>query len=30
MADNKFDWIPFYKELADKLLEYKDNRADLA
>ena len=29
MADNKFDWIPFYKELADKLLEYKDNRADL-
>ena len=21
-----FDWVPFYKELADKLLPYKDNR----
>ena len=24
-----FDWIPIYKELADKLLQYKDRRTDL-
>lgn len=24
-----FDWIPFYEELADKLLEYKNNRKQL-
>ena len=29
MADNMFDWIPFYKELADKLLAYKNNRPKL-
>lgn len=29
MADNIFDWIPFYKELADKLLDYKNNRPQL-
>ncbi len=27
--ENKFDWIPFYEELADKLLEYKDKRNEL-
>ncbi len=26
---NRFTWIPFYTELAEKLLEYKNNRADL-
>lgn len=25
----KFTWIPFYKELSEKLLEYKDNRTEL-
>ena len=25
----KFDWVDFYKELAGKLLPYKDNRAEL-
>ena len=30
MADNKsFSWIPFYQELAEKLLKYKDKREDL-
>lgn len=30
MAENKsFSWIPFYQELADKLLEYKDKRENL-
>ena len=30
MADNNlFSWIPFYQELAEKLLEYKDKRGDL-
>lgn len=29
MADSNFDWIPFYKEFADKLLGYKDNRQPL-
>ena len=28
-ASNKFTWIPFYQELAEKLLEYKNNRAFL-
>lgn len=28
-ADNQFDWVTFYKELAEKLLQYKDNRAEL-
>lgn len=27
--DTKFQWIPFYEELADKLLEYKDKRQEL-
>ena len=26
---SRFTWIPFYTELAKKLLEYKNNRADL-
>lgn len=26
---NEFDWVPFYEELADKLLEYKNKRSDL-
>ena len=26
---NPFDWVDFYKEFAQKLLEYKDNRAAL-
>ena len=25
-----FDWIPFYEELATKLLAYKDKRKKLA
>jgi hypothetical protein len=30
MAENKsFSWIPFYQELAEKLLEYKDKRENL-
>lgn len=29
MSENNFDWIPFYKELAEKLLIYKDNRQAL-
>ena len=29
MAEAKFTWIPFYKELAKKVLEYKDKRKDL-
>ena len=24
-----FTWTPFYQELADKILEYKDNRGEL-
>ena len=28
MSD-QFDWVPFYKELAWKLLKYKDNRQEL-
>lgn len=27
--EKKFTWIPFYTELAEKLLEYKDNRSEL-
>lgn len=27
--EKKFTWIPFYTELAKKLLEYKSNRSDL-
>ena len=27
--EKKFTWIPFYTELAKKLLEFKDNRGDL-
>ena len=26
---NQFDWVDFYKELAEKLLNYKDNRNEL-
>ncbi|MCR5183374.1 MAG: AAA family ATPase [Opitutales bacterium] len=29
MENNKFTWIPFYKELAQKILSYKDRRKDL-
>jgi 5-methylcytosine-specific restriction protein B len=29
MSDATFDWVPFYKEFADKLLAYKDNREKL-
>ena len=28
-ADNQFDWVEFYKELASKLLQYKAGRGDL-
>lgn len=28
-ANNQFDWVPFYKELAEKVLKYKNNRAEL-
>ena len=28
-AANQFDWVDFYKELAEKLLKYKDNRKEL-
>lgn len=24
-----YDWVPFYEEFAEKLLDYKDNRQDL-
>lgn len=26
---NQFDWVEFYKEFAEKLLAYKDNRQEL-
>ncbi|MDI9518700.1 MAG: AAA family ATPase [Bacillota bacterium] len=26
---NQFEWVDFYKELAEKLLDYKDNRKEL-
>ena len=25
-TDTQFDWVPFYKELGDKLLPYQQNR----
>lgn len=28
-SNNSFSWIPFYQELAEKLIEYKDNRKPL-
>ena len=28
-AVNQFDWVEFYKEFAEKLLAYKDNRQEL-
>ena len=27
--NNQFTWVEFYKELADKLLEFKDRRKEL-
>lgn len=27
--DNQFDWVDFYKELSEKLLDYKNNRPEL-
>ena len=27
--DNQFQWVDFYKEFANKLLTYKNNRTDL-
>lgn len=29
MAEKQFTWIPFFKEFADKLLEYKEKREEL-
>lgn len=29
LAGKNYTWVNFYEELADKLLEYKDNRAEL-
>lgn len=29
MSNGNYEWIPFYEELADKLLEYKNNRKEL-
>lgn len=29
MKKTKFSWIPFYQELADRILEFKDNRTAL-
>lgn len=29
MNNDHFSWIPFYKEVAEKLLTYKTDRADL-
>ena len=29
-VENRFSWIPFYTELAEKLLTYKDQRKELA
>lgn len=28
-SDNQFDWVEFYKELASKLLQYKNRRNEL-
>lgn len=27
--DNAYQWVPFYEELADKLMAYKDKRDEL-
>lgn len=29
MANTNFDWVPFYEELAQRLLDYKENRTAL-
>ena len=29
VLDSGYQWIPFYEELADKLLAYKDKRSEL-
>ena len=29
MSEKLFDWVPFYKELADQLLSYQQNRKEL-
>lgn len=29
VSTKQFDWVDFYKELASKLLQYKDNRQEL-
>ena len=29
-VENRFSWIPFYTELAEKILTYKDNRVELS
>lgn len=29
-AENRFSWIPFYTELAEKILTYNDNRVELS
>lgn len=29
-VENRFSWIPFYTELAEKILTYKDNRQELS
>ena len=29
MNNNRFQWVPFYMELASKILEYKDDRSSL-
>ena len=29
-VENRFSWIPFYTELAEKLLTYKDKRKELS
>ncbi|MBR0108515.1 MAG: hypothetical protein IJM07_05265, partial [Pyramidobacter sp.] len=28
-STNHFDWVPFYREFAEKLLEYKNRRKEL-
>lgn len=29
MADKKFTWVPFYREMAEKILDYKNKRSEL-
>ena len=29
MAENAYDWIPFYTELADRLRSYRERRGEL-